>query len=248
MAAEPATADVKCAIAESHSCPPLPDGFPLESGFGQAHEKLHGEERAEKRRTRPVSSRRTSSRSRLVSQSQAQNPEDAGTDKNLGKHSCADCGERFPTPKTLKKHRDTHQEGQCHPCKKCSKTFRDLELLKRHRLVHRETEAASKDVGLLILEASRWRRKHRCAECGKHFLYAANLKKHRLQQHRASRPTPVAKSPLFHRPVTSEDAPENPQRDSRRVLLPGLRKVFKTAKHLKRHRLVHWKTPSFSVC
>ncbi|XP_033872321.3 zinc finger protein 142-like [Acipenser ruthenus] len=244
MAAEPATADVKCVIAESHACPHCPTAFPASQDLDKHMKKLHGEERAEKRRTRPVSSRRTSSRSRQTSQSQAQNPEpaDAGTDKNLGKHSCADCGERFPTPKTLKKHRDTHQEGQCHPCKKCSKTFRDLELLKRHRLVHRETEAASKDVGLLILEASRWRRKHRCAECGKHFLYAANLKKHRLQQHKG-KPLPYPCGECgrcftdpshlkMHQKIHSNETPVA-------FCCPDCGKVFKTAKHLKRHRLVH---------
>ncbi|MGH0175940.1 UNVERIFIED_CONTAM: hypothetical protein FKN15_002542 [Acipenser sinensis] len=244
MAAEPTTADVKCVIAESHACPHCPTAFPASQDLDKHMKKLHGEEQAEKRRTRPLSSRRTSLRSSHGSQSRAQNPgpADAGTEKNLGKHSCADCGKHFNNLKTLEKHRDTHQEVQCHPCKKCSKTFRDLELLKRHRLVHRETEAASKDVGLLILEASRWRRKHRCAECGKHFLYAANLKKHRLQQHEG-KPLPHQcgecgrgfREPShlkMHRKIHSDETPVA-------FCCPDCGKVFKTAKHLKRHRLVH---------
>ncbi|XP_058877842.1 uncharacterized protein LOC131736350 [Acipenser ruthenus] len=252
MAAEPADADVKSLIAESHACPHCPTAFPASQDLDKHMKKLHREERAEKRRTRPVSSRRTSSRSRQTSQSRAQNPEpaDAGTDKNLGKHSCADCGERFPTPKTLKKHRDTHQEAQCHPCKECSKTFRDPELLKRHRLVHGETEAAYKGVRSegsrgedpFGLEASRWRRKHRCAKCGKRFLYAANLKKHRLQQHEG-KPLPHQcgecgrgfREPShlkMHRKIHGDETPVA-------FCCPDCGKVFKTAKHLKRHRLVH---------
>ncbi|RXM92249.1 Zinc finger protein 85 [Acipenser ruthenus] len=238
-------------ITESHACPHCLTAFPASQDLDKHMKKLHGGERAEKCRTRPVSSRRTSSRSRQTSQSRVQNPEpaDAGTDKNLGKHSCADCGERFPTPKTLKKHRDTHQEAQCHPCKECSKTFRDPELLKRHRLVHRETEAAYKGVRSegsrgedpSGLEASRWRRKHRCAKCGKRFLYAANLKKHRLQQHEG-KPLPHQcgecgrgfREPShlkMHRKIHGDETPVA-------FCCPDCGKVFKTAKHLKRHRLV----------
>ncbi|MGH0175937.1 UNVERIFIED_CONTAM: hypothetical protein FKN15_002539 [Acipenser sinensis] len=209
---EPQSLLRNCVIAESHACPHCPTAFPASQDLDKHMKKLHGEERAEKRRTRPVSSRRTSLRSSHTSQSQAQNPgpADAGTDKNLGKHSCADCGERFPTPKTLKKHRDTHQEAPCHPCKECSKTFRDPELLKRHRLVHRETEAAYKGVrsegsrgedpfgleasgcgpiqlcGVAVGNLKRHQQIHagsapyQCPECQRRFNHAENLKRHRL--------------------------------------------------------------------
>ncbi|XP_041088320.1 zinc finger protein 16-like isoform X2 [Polyodon spathula] len=244
---EEAAAEVKCTVVESHACPHCPTAFPVSQDLDKHVKDLHSEEDAEKRRTRPVSSRRTPARSRQASQ--VQNPGPAGTDKTRGKHSCPDCGERFPTPKTLKKHRATHQEALLHPCAECSKTFRDPELLKRHRLVHRETEAAFKDVGLSILEASRWRRKHQCPECGKHFLHTATLKKHRQQQHGGKpRPHPCGEcgrcftdqSHLkLHQKTHSDETPVA-------FCCSDCGKVFKTKKHLKRHQLVHsGDTPRF---
>ncbi|XP_041095375.1 uncharacterized protein LOC121307271 [Polyodon spathula] len=246
-AAEPDRAEVKCAVAESHACPHCPTAFPASQDLDKHVKDLHSEEDAEKRRTRPVSSRRTPTRSRQASQ--AQDPGPAGADMTRGKHSCPDCGERFPTPKTLKKHRATHQEALLHPCAECSKTFRDPELLKRHWLVHRETEAAFKDVGLSILEASRWRRKHQCPECGKHFLHTATLKKHRQQQHGGKpRPHPCGECGRCFTDQSHLKLHQKTHSDGTPVAFccSDCGKVFKTKKHLKRHQLVHsGDTPRF---